>query len=347
MISRVVFLGQSSLIFDWLTTRPRVEIVAAFIPPLSSSNQGHWLTRCVAAGVPVTLEATPEHVQAAMPQGVDLGICAHFQPLPREVICSPRLGVINIHPAPLPEFPGRYPLIDMVLSGVREGGVSLHWMSERIDQGDLIAVEHFPSAPLDGPVELEVKAEHLACRLLQELWTSIIDGYAPRFPQEQQPLRRASRSIPCPLVASSGEELLRMVKAYGPYGGVGLYDEERHAIVRLTHIDLISLSQDQRARAGEARVNSSIVAERGRSARWLSLENTSENQVFIPEPPLPLYRDSEASERWGILISKTHMHWSPFDLSPRDTRSVDVPQPVALGIASLQTLPPEWTLSLP
>ena len=233
MRSRVIFVGQSLTILDWLLTRPDIEVCAVFVPSMQRDVLDEWFTRCAQRGVTFISQATPQDVVEGMPPAIDLGICAHFDPLPKALLTATRLGFINIHPAPLPHYSGRYPLIQLTLDAAREGGVSVHWMSERVDQGDLIAVERFAVAPLDGPVELEVKAEHLARRVLSDYWEAIIDGYAPRIMQSRRALTKSSRMIPCPTEAQSGVQLWRMIRAYGPYGGLGLLHEPTSTVIRL------------------------------------------------------------------------------------------------------------------
>ena len=245
MRSRVVFVGQSLSILDWLFTRLDIEVCAVFVPKLAQKRSNEWFTRCAQRGAICQLEATPQDVAERMPPAIDIGICAHFDPLPRAVLNATRLGFINIHPAPLPEYSGRYPLIQLTLDAPRESGVSIHWMSERVDQGDLIAVERFAITPLDGPVELEIKAEHVACQLLSEYWDAIIDGYAPRTIQPQRPLMRTSRLIPCPTQARSGIELWRMIRAYGPYGGTGLHHAPTETVVRIIDARLSALEHQE------------------------------------------------------------------------------------------------------
>lgn len=228
--ARVVYVGQSLNILDWLLVHPRVHLVGVWTPLTGVAADG-WFTRCVTRSVPISLGATPDTLARELPAGVDLGVCAHFDPISSEVLSAVRLGFINLHPALLPEYAGRYPLIEMTLAGEREGGATLHWMSARVDQGDIIGQARFAVAPLDGPVELEIKAEHLGLGLLREHWDGIIGGYAPRLPQPQRVLRKSSRLMPCPTEARSGVALWRLIHAYGPYGGVGV--EHTYLGVRL------------------------------------------------------------------------------------------------------------------
>lgn len=286
MNTRVIFVGQSLNILDWLLTRHDIEVCAVFVPPLQEDTLGGWFTRCAQRGVSAFFEATPRDVVEHMPAAIDLGVCAHFDPLPAAALTSTRLGFINIHPAPLPDFAGRYPLIELTRRGAREGGVSVHWMSERIDQGDLIAIERFAVSPLDGPVELEVKAEHLARRVLSELWEAIIDGYAPRISQPRRPLTKSPRRIPCPTQAQNGIELWRMIRAYGPYGGVGLWHPSTARVIRLKEASLypvIPREDSSSSLWGNARSTSPPPPD---SAAYFTVLEATEYEISLTLSPL-------------------------------------------------------------
>lgn len=53
----------------------------------------------------------------------------------------------NIHPAPLPEYRGGWPMPILLLRGEKRGGVALHRVSPGFDEGDIIAQDSFPIGP--------------------------------------------------------------------------------------------------------------------------------------------------------------------------------------------------------
>lgn len=90
---------------------------------------------------------------------------------------------INIHISLLPWNRGADPNLWSWLENSPRG-VSLHWMSERLDQGDLLAQKELD---LDPRYTLRTSYELLtdsALSLLQETWPQIQDGSAPRSPQQ-------------------------------------------------------------------------------------------------------------------------------------------------------------------
>jgi hypothetical protein len=53
--------------------------------------------------------------------------------LPREVLELPRLGALNVHPSALPKYRGPSPVLWAIRNGNPFMGVSVHRMTERID----------------------------------------------------------------------------------------------------------------------------------------------------------------------------------------------------------------------
>lgn len=59
--------------------------------------------------------------------------------LPREVLDAPRLGALNVHPAPLPKYRGPSPVLWAIRNGDPCLGLTIHRMTERIDSGPVLA----------------------------------------------------------------------------------------------------------------------------------------------------------------------------------------------------------------
>lgn len=63
------------------------------------------------------------------------------QLIPKEILSIPRLGCLNIHPALLPKYRGRYSTVHAIFNGEKHTGVTVHWMDEGIDSGPIIMQE--------------------------------------------------------------------------------------------------------------------------------------------------------------------------------------------------------------
>ncbi|MCK4658014.1 MAG: formyl transferase [Phycisphaerae bacterium] len=91
-------------------------------------------------------------------------------------------GVVNLHPAYLPYNRGQYPNVWSIVDRT-PAGVTLHYMDEGIDTGDIIAQRQVPIEPVDTGESLYRKLEHACVELFKETWLMIRSGRVPRSPQ--------------------------------------------------------------------------------------------------------------------------------------------------------------------
>jgi methionyl-tRNA formyltransferase len=91
-------------------------------------------------------------------------------------------GVINLHPSYLPYNRGQYPNVWSIVDGT-PAGVTLHYINEDIDTGDIIAQREVEVEPVDTGESLYRKLEHACVELFKITWPNIKSGKAPRNPQ--------------------------------------------------------------------------------------------------------------------------------------------------------------------
>ena len=64
--------------------------------------------------------------------------------LKEKLLELPPLGCINVHHAPLPRYKGMMPTFWQMFHGEKEVGVTIHYMAERLDEGDALLQERMP-----------------------------------------------------------------------------------------------------------------------------------------------------------------------------------------------------------
>ena len=64
-------------------------------------------------------------------------MCGWRQILSREILVTPKHGVIGFHPTLLPAGRGPAPIINTILKGFDETGVTMYHVSEKLDDGDI------------------------------------------------------------------------------------------------------------------------------------------------------------------------------------------------------------------
>jgi UDP-4-amino-4-deoxy-L-arabinose formyltransferase/UDP-glucuronic acid dehydrogenase (UDP-4-keto-hexauronic acid decarboxylating) len=102
----------------------------------------------------------------------------------KEILDIPPQGCINLHGSLLPAYRGRAPLNWVLVHGETQTGVTLHYMTPRPDDGDIIAQEAFPIEDCDTAIDLQRKARTAAETLLNSVLPKIKDGTAQRTPQD-------------------------------------------------------------------------------------------------------------------------------------------------------------------
>jgi phosphoribosylglycinamide formyltransferase-1 len=98
---------------------------------------------------------------------VELVVCAGYMHLLEAAFLGRFPGrVVNVHPAPLPAFPGAHPLEDVLAAGAREAAATVHYVDEGIDTGSVIASEPVPVREGDTVESLRERVHEVEHRLL-------------------------------------------------------------------------------------------------------------------------------------------------------------------------------------
>ncbi|REB09708.1 methionyl-tRNA formyltransferase [Sporosarcina sp. BI001-red] len=124
-----------------------------------------------------------EEIKALAP---DLIVTAAFgQILPKELLDVPRLGCINVHASLLPAYRGGAPIHQSVMDGCTETGVTIMYMAEKLDAGDIISQATEPILPTDDTGSMFDKLSLTGEKLLKETLPSILEGTNARIPQDE------------------------------------------------------------------------------------------------------------------------------------------------------------------
>jgi phosphoribosylglycinamide formyltransferase-1 len=102
--------------------------------------------------------------------GVELVVCAGYMHLLDPVFLDRFPGrVVNVHPAPLPDFPGAHPLEDLLAAGASESAATVHFVDEGVDTGPVLASEPVPVLPGDSVDSLRDRVHEAEHRLLPQV----------------------------------------------------------------------------------------------------------------------------------------------------------------------------------
>ena len=110
-------------------------------------------------------------------------VVAYGKILPCDIIALPAMGCINIHASLLPRFRGAAPIQRAVMEGEEETGISLMYVNEEMDAGDIIAVSRTTIGNKNAK-DLFAELSITGATLLLEELPRIASGLSIRTPQD-------------------------------------------------------------------------------------------------------------------------------------------------------------------
>ena len=110
--------------------------------------------------------------------------CAYGQIIPREILTSPKYGCINVHASLLPYLRGGAPIHHAIIDGYQETGVTIMYMDEKMDEGDIISQRKTDITLEDTTEKLHDRLSIMGKDLLLETLPSIFAGTNARIKQD-------------------------------------------------------------------------------------------------------------------------------------------------------------------
>lgn len=192
---RIVFMGTPE--FAVPSLRQLIadghEIVCVLTQPDKPKNRGMKLMPS-----PVKVVAMEHQIEVYQPATLKSGealerlsalkpelivVAAYGKILPKEILDLPRLGCINVHSSLLPRYRGAAPINWAILNGETETGVTIMYMAEGLDTGDIISQRATAIDPDETVESLHDRLALLGAELLGETVAAIGAGTAQRVPQ--------------------------------------------------------------------------------------------------------------------------------------------------------------------
>ena len=152
-----------------------------------------------------------------------LVVVAYGRLIGNELSSCASYGAVNAHPSLLPDFRGASPIQAAIASGVRQTGVTLIRLVERLDAGPIIASSEFSLTTDQTAIEASESLSLVAAELLTETLPKWVAGVIREHPQDES-LARMTR----PLERRDGEldlrrpsiELYDRWRAFQPWPGI-------------------------------------------------------------------------------------------------------------------------------
>lgn len=117
---------------------------------------------------------------------VDAAVVASFNyKIPKELLDIPKIGFLNIHPSLLPKYRGGNPYSTVIINGEKETGVTIHFMDEGFDTGDIVMQRKVAIAPRETMGTLFNRLNLLGMQMLVSVLTEFEKGDLPRIKQPE------------------------------------------------------------------------------------------------------------------------------------------------------------------
>jgi methionyl-tRNA formyltransferase len=149
-------------------------------------------------------------------------VMAYGQILSRELLNLPKIASLNLHASLLPRWRGAAPIQAAIAAGDSETGITVMYMDEGLDTGDILSQRKIGISPNDTGGTLHDRLAEIAPESLLQALDLLTRGNAPRIPQDKALATYAPR-----LKREDGEidwnqpaEVIeREIRAFNPWPG--------------------------------------------------------------------------------------------------------------------------------
>jgi methionyl-tRNA formyltransferase len=161
-----------------------------------------------------------EAIRALQPDAIV--VIAYGQIFPREVLEIPRLACLNLHASLLPRWRGAAPIQAAIASGDCETGITVMYMDDGLDTGEILLQHKIDVLPTDTGRSLEHRLAKIAPDTLLDALRLLTKGRAPRIPQDNSlaiyapKLKREDGKIDW---SEPAETIERKIRAFNPWPG--------------------------------------------------------------------------------------------------------------------------------
>lgn len=114
----------------------------------------------------------------------------------KQILDLPSAGCLNLHGSFLPRYRGRCPVNWVLIHGEKETGVTLHYMTPKPDDGDIVGQQLIPIDDNDTALSLHGKLSAATTELLDDLLPKIRENKAERIPQDKSAASYFGRRVP-------------------------------------------------------------------------------------------------------------------------------------------------------
>jgi len=224
----------------------------------------------------------PEAVARLAKWKPDLIVTAAFgQILPKAVLEIPVRGCVNVHGSLLPKYRGGAPIQRSIINGESVTGVTLMYMAEGLDTGDMISRVEVPITDEDTSGSMFVKLSEAGSKLLQAEMPRLIAGETAAVPQDDSQAsyaRNLTREDEKLDWDRTSRELFNQIRGLVPFSGAfTMWDEQVFKVWAAANPDQVTNEASAASNAGQSEPGtvlqlnkSGIEIQTGNGSLWLT-----------------------------------------------------------------------------
>ena len=158
----------------------------------------------------------------------------------KEILSIAPYGFVGMHASILPKYRGFAPLVWALINDELKSGVTLFYLDDGIDTGDIIACEEFSIDSKDTIMTLIEKSEKCCEKLLKNNYQDILNGKSKRIPQNHAEASYCSERKPADGLIdwkASDKKIYNFIRAQSePYPGAYTYINSKKIYIWNTEI---------------------------------------------------------------------------------------------------------------
>ena len=224
----------------------------------------------------------PEAVARLAEWKPDLIVTAAFgQILPKAVLEIPVRGCVNVHGSLLPKYRGGAPIQRSIINGETVTGVTLMYMAEGLDTGDMISRVEVLITDEDTSGSMFVKLSEAGSKLLQAEMPRLIAGETTAVPQDDSQAsyaRNLTREDEKLDWNRTSRELFNQIRGLVPFSGAfTMWDEQVFKVWAAANPDQMTHETSAVSNAGQSEPGtvlqlnkSGIEIKTGNGSLWLT-----------------------------------------------------------------------------
>ncbi len=179
-------------------------------------------------------------------------VVAYGQILSRQILDIPKLGTLNIHGSILPKYRGPAPIHRAIINGDSEVGVTIMYVDEKLDTGDIIKIEKINIKDNETTGDVYDKLKVLGASALVDVLKDFEDGIFDRVAQDDE------KSSYAPLIEkskcqisfdNSARSIKNFVRGLYPFPKAFTYLDD--VIYKIGEVEVIEYNENESFEIGE------------------------------------------------------------------------------------------------